>query len=82
MNKRYLKTILDTTKKHWEYSYDLEYRFEETEDGAIRLFVFFDAKDTYVDAFGLQSLMALGLTNISVKMVEEWFKIELEFNLR
>lgn len=80
MNKRYLETILGTIKKHWEYSYDLVYRFEDTEDGGIRLLVFFDVKDTYVDAFGLQSLMALGMTNISIKMIEEWFRVELEFN--
>lgn len=82
MNKRYLNKVLEAVNRYWEYSYDLEYRFEDTEDGAIRLLVSINGKEAYVDAFGLQTLMALGMTNINIKIVEEWFKVELEFNLK
>lgn len=84
MNSRYLQTILDAINRDWECNnLDLVHRGEKTEDGDIRLFVFLITNKSHVNAFGLQSLMALGLTDMSIKTIKNnKSKIELEFNLR
>ena len=80
MNDRLIKTILDDCKKYWEFDNNIDYKVER-KDEETRLFVFFKTRNAHVNGFGLQALMAYGLTDIDIEAISnKECRIELEFN--